>query len=179
MSDEGPEDPSGSRAAEASGTGGVDVPEERRREVATRAGDAVAPSFEREPHPRSYGRPDRSFLRRALRAYVMGHDRGWEAERKLEAAAEEVEPRFADRFRPVPPPEAGAREDVAERTPGRPGTAADEAARASVRETSYGVPVPERLDFHRGPDTWRDRLGDAGRTGGPGPAGPAARLPEG
>lgn len=125
------------RRADA-GDGGPDIrePQGRGRDVATREGDVAAPSFRDEPYPRSYGRPDRSFLRRALRAYVMGHDRGWEAERKLEAADREVEPRFADRFREAPP----------------------EGASAAAPTTRFGVPVPERLDFHRGPDTWRDRI---------------------
>lgn len=151
----------------------IEQAERRGRDVATREGDVAAPSFRDEPYPRSYGRPGRSFLRRALRAYVMGHDRGWEAERKLEAADREVEPRFADRFREVPPEGASAAArgkgrgrgaagagdaDLDEATPARPDAADEDRPRARIPSTRFGVPVPERLDFHRGPDTWRDRI---------------------
>ncbi len=69
---------------------------------------------------------DRRDLRAALDAYVRGHDRVWEPDRKL--------PRHP---RPEPElPEFGS-------VPARP---------------RYGVAVPARLDFHRGPDTWRTRL---------------------
>lgn len=29
----------------------------------------------------------------------------------------------------------------------------------------FGLPVPGRLDFRRGPDTWRDRTGEGGGPG--------------
>lgn len=118
-----------------------------------------APSFRREPHPTSYGRPDRARLKRALQAYIAGHDRGWEAERKLREADRDVERAAADRFRE--PPAEDAAHPPGERAAGSggmPESTRTARSRASVRATAYGVSVPERLVFHRGPDTWRDRL---------------------
>lgn len=71
-------------------------------------------------------------FRRAVRAYVMGHDRIWEAERKL--------------GRDVT--------GVAEETP-------EPEPHGEPEPPRYGVPVPRTLRFHRGPSTWRDRRVDA------------------
>lgn len=67
-------------------------------------------------------------FRRAVRAYVMGHDRIWEADRKLgrdvTGVAEEIpEPEWHGE---PPPPR-------------------------------YGVDVARTLRFDRGPSIWRDR----------------------
>lgn len=75
---------------------------------------------------------DRATLHRALRAYVEGHDRGWTVARKREKGA--------------------PHRDVTE-------PAFDD--RATRSQARIGVPVPERLDFHRGPDTWRSREPEA------------------
>lgn len=70
-------------------------------------------------------RARRRGLEAALRAYVEGHDRGWEADRKWQAVdgADSPEPEIPWSSEPEGP--------------------------------SYGVGVPDELDFHRGPDTWR------------------------
>lgn len=67
----------------------------------------------------------RGRLAAALRAYVEGHDRGWDADqkRRAAAAAESPEPEIAWSPEPESP--------------------------------RFGVAVPDELDFHRGPDTWR------------------------
>lgn len=126
--------------------------------VATRGGEAgEAPSFD-APYPRTYGPPDRDRLKLGYRAYVEGHDRGWEAERKrrmaeagVEAEAEERRVRRAPRGAPT---ESGPGP-----SPGGLASGARDRPKADAGAARYGVPVPERLDFHRGPDTWRDRIG--------------------
>lgn len=70
-------------------------------------------------------RTRRRGLGAALRAYVEGHDRGWDADRKLRASA------GADPQEP------------------------DIAWSAEPESPRFGVGVPDELDFHRGPDTWR------------------------
>lgn len=105
--------------------------------------------FEEGDYARAYGVPDRLDWRRAVRAYVNGHDRGWEADRKYERAAAEVA------GRPAGPREAGAEE-----APVEEGSAPEEAATRSGEGRRYEITVPDRdeLDFHRGASTWRDRL---------------------
>lgn len=104
---------------------------------------------EGDVHPRSYPVPGRLNLKRALRAYVHGHDRGWEAERKAELAAGDEEGYLGSG-------QALARGEQTER-PGAGSDAAPEPGKAREGRR-YGVPVPEELDFHRGADTWRDRI---------------------
>lgn len=80
----------------------------------------------------------RATLKRALRSYVAGHDRGWSVDRKRQTGGIHRQDPTAPTF--------------------------DEPAARSERVV--GVPVPERLDFHRGPDTWRSReRGTAGEGG--------------
>lgn len=145
--------------------------------VAPHGGEEVgeAPSFEAFPYPTSYGRPDRASLERALWAYILGHDRGWEAERKREQA----EARLAREKKEAPRgvrerPSAGRREpsaaELREPPPAEADTGPEDTSaslagamredlpEAGIRQARFGVPVPERLDFHRGPDTWRDRI---------------------
>ncbi|MFW6193793.1 MAG: hypothetical protein ACOC83_09940, partial [Gemmatimonadota bacterium] len=50
-------------------------------------GRAAGERFAGADYPHAYGTPGRTDWRRALRAYVNGHDRGWEADRKYEVAA--------------------------------------------------------------------------------------------
>jgi hypothetical protein len=72
-------------------------------------------------------------LKLALRAYVLGHDAGHDVGTKLRIAERELDT-----------------EGVA----GNPGPA----TAAPVEADGRGVPVPERLDFHRSAGTWRDRV---------------------
>lgn len=84
--------------------------------------------------------------RLALEAYVSGHDRGFDAERKMsEAIRATGRTERAERDR-----EVGA---------GEPRVGQE--ARPGVRH----VPPPERFDFHRGAGTWRRHL-PLGRRGG-------------
>lgn len=110
--------------------------------------------FDQEVYPRAYPVPGRLNLERAMRAYVHGHDRGWEAERKAELAGKAGPGEQGEGFAA-----AGQALDRGERTerPGADSRSApgDEEAEEGRR---YGVPVPETLDFHRGADTWRDRI---------------------
>ena len=71
-------------------------------------------------------RGGRRGLKAALRAYVAGHDRGWEADRKLEAAE-----------------------------PGGDASEGEIPWSSEPEGPRFGVGVPDELDFHRGPDTWR------------------------
>ena len=80
-------------------------------------------------------------LNKALRIYVTGRNRAWTADEKREAAGGD-----ARRGKPVRAPTAGVEGE--ERT---------------------GVPVPESLQFHRGPGTWRGEMpGGRRRRRGPG-----------
>lgn len=120
------------------------TPEER--ESYGRGGGA---RFQEEVYPRSYGSPHGLDWKRALRAYVRGHDRGWEADRKYREAEERRGPgqRPARTGRPerARPPEAASRE-------------AEGATAEAEAGPRFGVPVPERLSFHRGASRWRERL---------------------
>lgn len=113
--------------------------------------------FRKHDHPHSYPGPGAGGWRRALRAYVNGHDRGWEADRKYGTAGDEV----AD-SRP-------GREEEPRREPA-PGAGSEEAdgvatARTDRGGTTFGVAVPDRheLTFHRSASTWRDALSPARR----------------
>lgn len=111
--------------------------------------------FSAAGYPHSYAVPGSMDWRRALRAYVNGHDRGWEADRKYEVAAEEK------------PGGSPARTEEPERhdAPDAGGREAAEATGATEEGGRFGVGIPDReeLAFHRGPSTWRDRLPDARR----------------
>lgn len=77
-------------------------------------------------------------FREALRAYVTGHDRVASTESEVDRGAD-VKSEFAADLEWTNP--------------------SDEPAR-------YGVGIPDRLEFHRGPATWReDRAGAARRSG--------------
>lgn len=118
------------------------------RYVALKGEGEAAPSFE-APHPRTYGRPGRDRLKAAYWAYVWGHDRGWEAERKRHEGEALAKAGAGERRRPP----RGAEE----RTPaGSSGSLA--VAPVPPGAPRFGIPVPERLSFHRGPGTWRSRL---------------------
>lgn len=121
-------------------------------------GEAQTPSF-RTPYPTSYGRPDRWRLKSAYWSYVLGHDRGWDAERKRASGDARAAERDRERLRR--PPEAGASaagDEAGEGTPGLAGGMGEDVPEATASRSRYGVPIPENLSFHRGPDTWRDRI---------------------
>lgn len=109
--------------------------------------------FDRDDYPHGYTASDAGDWRRALRAYVAGHDRGWEADRKHREAER--------RAPPSRPGGTGAGAGAVEEAPG----GADEATAETERGTRFGVGIPDRdrLDFHRGASRWRDRLPRATR----------------
>ena len=76
-------------------------------------------------------------LKRALRAYVLGHDAGYDVATKLRIAAGALE---------------------TERLAASSAEGLDPAAATLASAGERGVPVPEQLDFHRSAGTWRDRI---------------------
>lgn len=131
--------------------------ERSEREYEETYGRGGGESFEEQDYPHSYARPGAGGWRRAMRAYVNGHDRGWEAGRKYDRADEEVEasrPGREEEPRRAGEPEAASREGRGEAT-----------ARTDRGRTPFGVSIPDRgsLDFHRSASTWRDRLPRADR----------------
>lgn len=118
-----------------------------RRDFRETYGRGGGDRFEAGEHPQSYGMPTVGMgdWRRAMRAYVSGHDRGWSGDRKYREAAEEPgggEPAG-------PPADAPAAGEDEAGTAGRTGP--------TVR---FGVGIPDRehFSFHRSASTWRDRL---------------------
>lgn len=77
--------------------------------------------------------PGRIDVRRAVRTYVLGHDARVDPTAKEELAQSSLEGETA----PSPEPE---------------GTS------ASLPASRFGVPVPERLAFHRSASRWRERI---------------------
>lgn len=134
--------------------------ERDRRDYEETYGRGGGDRFDQDEHPHAYGTPDASDWRRAMRAYVRGHDRGWSADRKYrEAAGESPEgPGSPEPAREEEPDRVEAPE-VASRPPGEEATARTE------RGTRFGVAVPDRTSFtfHRSASTWRDRLPRAER----------------
>jgi hypothetical protein len=80
--------------------------------------------------------PGQRDLKKALRIYVAGRNRAWTVDEKRAAAGTEV--LFA-----APDADPAGTED---------------------RETQIGVAVPETLQFHRGPGTWRGEIPGGRRT---------------
>lgn len=131
--------------------------ERSRRDYEETYGRGGGDRFGEEEHPHAYGAPEAHDWRRALRAYVGGHDRGWSADRKHREAAEEG-----------PGASEPAREEASDRVeaPGVASRAAREEATARAGHgTRFGVGVPDResFSFHRSASTWRDRLPAAER----------------
>lgn len=130
--------------------------EERgRRDYRETYGRGGGETFGDRDYPQSYGGSGGTDWRRALRAYVGGHDRGWETERKEREAAEAADDEKA----------AADQEAVGTATSrcasGQEAVAAAEETADRIGElTRVAVPVPDRdrLRFHRGPSVWRDRL---------------------
>lgn len=113
-----------------------------------------------ETYPRSYVVPGRLNLQRALGAYVLGHDRGWDPESKLALSPATERGRYeAGSGRPPfrSPVEAIRTGESPGTTPASPSSGLDEGAGGGAK-LRFGVPVPARLDFHRGASTWRDRI---------------------
>lgn len=119
-----------------------------RRDYRETYGRGGGDRFEASDHPQSYGTPTVGVgdWRRAVRAYVSGHDRGWSADRKYREAAEE--PTGGERER-SPSVDASASGEDEARTQGGTGPA--------VR-FGVGIPDRDRFSFHRSASTWRDRL---------------------
>lgn len=86
--------------------------------------------------------PGRTDWRVALRAYVSGHDRGEVAEAKLSDALSATGGGHPAREGTTEPSEREALEGP---------TAAGE-------RSTYGVPIPDHLSFHRSAGTWRERI---------------------
>lgn len=114
--------------------------------------------FDDEVYPRSYRTPGGINLKMAMREYVEGHDRGWDHETKSRKAAESLEEEESEKgyLGPGQAVESGA-------STGRiAGSEETLPEGVEVREREgrprFGVSVPEKLAFHRGPDTWRDRV---------------------
>lgn len=152
---------------EGRGVGEAAAHERESREWDETYGRGGGSPFGDEGWRRTLGRPGvvpgGTDWRVALRAYVAGHDRGRDAATKLSDAA------AAAGGASLP-----AREGSAEVASGRELGGGEVATAGGVRST-YGVPIPERLDFHRGASTWRRRIpwvriegedADAGRSEG-------------
>lgn len=119
-------------------------------------GRAAGERFGGADYPHAYGAPEGVNWRRALRAYVSGHDRGWEADRKYAVAAG-AGPDAASPGREAEPERHGA--------PEIPDAEAGEATARTERGTPFGVGVadPGEMTFHRSASTWRERLPEAPR----------------
>lgn len=79
-------------------------------------------------------------VKRALRTYVQGRDVGYDPALKQELAESRPEP--------GPAAGSGSRSTPAPATP----------TMDSESRPSFGVPVPERLAFHRSASRWRDLI---------------------
>ena len=79
-------------------------------------------------------------VRRALRTYVLGRDVGYDPALKEEVAESCVERGSAAGSAPASTPDPALR------------------APDSGSRPSFGVPVPERLAFHRSASRWRDLI---------------------
>ncbi len=79
-------------------------------------------------------------VRRALRTYVLGRDAGYDPALKEELAESRRERGSAAGSVPASTPEPALR------------------APDSGSRPSFGVPVPERLTFHRSASRWRDLI---------------------
>ncbi len=116
--------------------------------------------YDEEIYPRSYRTPGRINLKKAMREYVRGHDRGWDQETKARMAEESLEAE-ASKEGYLGPGQALASGDLTLRVGGETSTEAAREAEATEEEEGrfrFGVGVPETLKYHRGADTWRDRV---------------------
>lgn len=126
-------------------------------------GEAASPyrgdssEFDDEVYPRSYRTPGRINLKKAMREYVRGHDRGWDQETKARMAEESLEDEEADAGY-LGPGQAMASGELTLRVGGETSTEAAGEAGETADRPRFGVGVPETLRYHRGADTWRDRV---------------------
>lgn len=117
----------------------------------------TASDYGGEVYPRSYRTPGRINLEKAMREYVEGHDRGWDQETKSRKADESLE-RDESKKGYLGPGQAMASGEPAD-TVGGDATASEAAdVPAEDLRPRFGVGVPRKLRFHRGADTWRDRV---------------------
>lgn len=133
---------------------------------ASAGGDETSPyrgdssEYDDEVYPRSYRTPGRINLKKAMREYVQAHDRGWTQEKKARVAEESLDSEAGGEEGYLGPGQAVASGQVTLRIGGE-ASAADAAGAGGSGEGDrlrFGVGVPERLQFHRGADTWRDRV---------------------
>lgn len=143
----------------ATGKSGMADEERGHRVYRETYGRGGGETFEDQDYPHSYATAGPGDWRTALRAYVDGHDRGWETERK-ESEAEEATAREEVRRAGGSPDGAPAAEPG-----GEPAGGGGEATARTEEGTRFGVSVPDRheLRFHRSASVWRDRLPDATR----------------
>lgn len=132
-------------------------------------------------YPHAYGSPGRMDWRRALRAYVNGHDRGWEADRKYAVAGAAGERAASPRGGAGSPGRPGAPGEESHGAGGAGAAEADEATARTARGTRFGVGVadPSEMTFHRSASTWRERLPEAPRLPRHAARGPAERRGRG
>lgn len=148
------------------GKSGMAEEEKEHRVYRETYGRGGGESFEDRDYPRSYAGAGGTGWRRALQAYVDGHDRGWETERKEREAAARVpdeEPESPTGRELVP---ASGEPATGSRASGETGEGAPGETTARTEEgTRFGVAIPDRheLRFHRSASVWRDRLPDASR----------------
>lgn len=139
-------------AGEDEGRGG-----ERERDGETGSPYRGASSdYDEQIYPRTYRTPGRINLKKAMREYVRGHDRGWDQETKSRMADESLEADESEEGY-LGPGQAVASGELTLRVGGETATGAASGGDGDDR-ARYGVGVPEKLVFHRGADTWRDRV---------------------
>ena len=146
-------------------------PEDEAAGSGTEAGEGEAGSpyrgdssdYDEEIYPRTYRTPGRINLKKAMREYVRGHDRGWDQETKSRMAEESLEAEESKEGY-LGPGQAVASGDLTLRVGGETSTEAARAAGGDGEQGEeegrprFGVGVPETLKYHRGADTWRDRV---------------------
>lgn len=113
--------------------------------------------YDDEIYPRTYRAPGQINLKKAMREYVRGHDRGWDQETKSRMAEDELEA-DASREAYLGPGQAVASGELTLRVGGETSTEAAADVGEGEDRPRFGVGVPEKLEFHRGADTWRDRV---------------------
>jgi hypothetical protein len=114
--------------------------------------------YDEQVYPRTYRVPGRINLKKAMREYVRGHDRGWDQKTKSRMAEESLEAEEAEKGY-LGPGQALASGDVTLRVTGTGSTSeSEDEAESEGDRPRFGVGVPEKLTFHRGADTWRDRV---------------------
>lgn len=116
--------------------------------------------YDDEVYPRTYRTPGRINLKKAMREYVQAHDRGWTQEKKARVAEESLESEAGGQEGYLGPGQAVESGELTLRVGGESSAtdAAGSGEGAADDRPRYGVGVPEKLVFHRGADTWRERV---------------------